>query len=128
MANKCEDRLFVWNCVAAAGGTIGTLCFNEAHWLLAFFYFKMVKNMPRVILADDEDTPEEFPITYWTGVVCNAAFPLAFGIMFIILSYALCQGLSGQQLKKWSGSMSLASYTVLLVSAILLLWSVVKVK
>ena len=42
-----------WTLICAIGYGIGDLCFSEAHWLLAFFYFKMAKNMPRVHNNDE---------------------------------------------------------------------------
>lgn len=45
--------------VSISGETLGDVCFNEAHWLLAFFYFKLVKNLPRVLSGVEEE--DELP-------------------------------------------------------------------
>ena len=70
--------------MSAIGATFGWVCFNEAHWQLAFFYFKMAKNMPRVIAANDNDPPRDYPKTYWTGVVLNAILPIAWWTFFLV--------------------------------------------
>ena len=38
-----------WANVGFASQSFGFLLFSEAHWLLACFYFKIAKNMPRVL-------------------------------------------------------------------------------
>jgi hypothetical protein len=37
---------------------IGDFLFAEAHWLFAFYYMRIAKNMPKVIYQSDEPQKE----------------------------------------------------------------------
>ena len=63
------------------GTLVADLCFNEAHWILAFFYFKMAKNMPRVI---NEEQIKSYKLLYWLGVAFNAVMPIFFATFTFI--------------------------------------------
>ena len=85
--NDSNVNPFTWEVILAVGIGVGNFCFNTAHWLLAFFYFKMVKNMPRV--ANNQTTQvKDYRLLYWLGLVFNTVPPLAYGIFFAIVSYA----------------------------------------
>ena len=64
------------------GVVIGFTCYNEAHWFLAFFYFKMAKNMPRVIR---EEPTKSYKGLNWLGIAFNALIPIANGTFTIML-------------------------------------------
>ena len=37
-----------YNIIQFVTGPIGDLLFGEAHWVLAFYYYKVAKNVPRI--------------------------------------------------------------------------------
>ena len=43
-----DENLLVWYLLTSIIESLGDLCFNVAHWLLAMFYLRIAKNMPRV--------------------------------------------------------------------------------
>ena len=72
------------------GRSLGDLTFDEAHWILAFFYFKMAKNMPRVINSHQGNAISEvksYIVLYWAGIIFNAVFPLIQCVFLIIEAY-----------------------------------------
>ena len=76
--------------VSISGETMGDFCFNEAHWLLAFFYFKLVLNLPRVLAGtEEEDELPQYRVVKWVGIIWNGAVPLAYGIDIVFLCYQL---------------------------------------
>ena len=123
------DTIFRWTCVSAIGGTFGWVCFNEAHWLLAFFYFKMAINMPRVIADNDNDPPRDYPVIYWTGVLLNAIFPIGWNTFYLVYFYEMFKNPPARQ---WVNDLfsyfSIATLTCLVISGFILLWSVIKVR
>jgi hypothetical protein len=44
----------VWIDVTNIAFSLGDFMFTEAHWLFAFYYMKIAKNMPKVIEQSDE--------------------------------------------------------------------------
>lgn len=70
------DSQIEWNCEISIGQSIGDLCFSEAQWMLAFFFFKIARNMPRVINGEEM---QDYKCVKWTGIFFNAIFPLAEG-------------------------------------------------
>ena len=70
-----------WINVLAPCLAIGDLCFNEAHWILAFFYFKIAQNMPRVKRGEKV---KSYEVLRWFGIVFNAVTPIVFGIYFYL--------------------------------------------
>jgi hypothetical protein len=75
---------------------IADILFCEAHWLFAFYYMKIAKNMPRILKQDNnshlrdshqdeivttgstlDEQPKEYLFVYWVGLIANALFPLA---------------------------------------------------
>ena len=54
---------------------IADILFGEAHWLLAYNYFKLAKNQPRQIAGATEQV-QEYKRMLWVGVVCNFVMPL----------------------------------------------------
>ena len=115
---------FTWEIILAVGIGVGNFCFNTAHWLLAFFYFKMVKNMPRVA-KNQTNQVKDYRLVYWLGLILNAAPALAFGIYFAKVSYANMHD-TGRQ--KWLDDAftvsSITNFAAQLVSGCILLWSV----
>jgi hypothetical protein len=82
-----SDTIFRWDCISGVGLTVLNLCFNEAHWILAVFYFKMAKNMPRVLANNPADPVKPYTALNRIGIVLNAFFPLAQGISFVLACY-----------------------------------------
>lgn len=74
---KSDDTIFTWICISAGGMTIANFCFNESHWLLAMFYFKMAMNMPRIIKRNENDPVQSYSVLHNVGLVLNGIFPLA---------------------------------------------------
>jgi hypothetical protein len=85
-----------WTLAASVCWPIGDFLFCEAHWLFAFYYMKIAKNIPRIIQIDNSvrqrdshqdeivttestivDEPKHYRFVYWLGVIANAIFPLA---------------------------------------------------
>ena len=64
---------------------VGYTLYGEAHWLLAFTYFKLAKNYPRSIAGATGEV-SSYTKTLWTGVVCNTVFPVlqtVFSVLFV---------------------------------------------
>ena len=69
----------MWNRVLASSIGIGDLCFGEAHWILAFFYFKIAMNMPRIRRGQQT---KDYVVLNWLGIVFNAVMPIIFGTFY----------------------------------------------
>jgi len=63
---------------------VAVLFFNEAHWIFASYYFKIAKNMPRMI-DGHLDQVKSYACLKWVGIYINALLPVIAGI----LNYAL---------------------------------------
>ena len=48
-----KDKKFQSVVALSFGQGFGDLCFCTGHWLLAFYYFKIAKNMPRVVRGNE---------------------------------------------------------------------------
>lgn len=48
-ANAEDSGVYAWNCVMMLGQAFYDLGFCLGHWILAIKYFKIAKNMPRVL-------------------------------------------------------------------------------
>ena len=122
-----EETIFKWDCISGGGMTLANLCFNESHWMLAVFYFKMAQNMPRVIANNPADPLRSYSVLSWIGLVLNAVFPVALGVSFMLVCYYKYN--TGD--KQWADE--LASYTATgtycgqIISGCLLVWSVFRV-
>ena len=57
--------------------------------MLAFFYFKMAKNMPRVMAASSNPVVQikEYRLLNWLGSIFNVVFPLIWGIFFVVYAF-----------------------------------------
>ena len=64
----------MWDCIITILDSVADACFGEAHWLLAMFYLKLAKNMPR-LLANEFDKLKSYKVLLWIGVILNALFP-----------------------------------------------------
>ena len=64
----------MWDCIIAILDSVADAGFGEAHWLLAMFYLKLAKNMPR-LLANEFDKLKSYKVLLWIGVILNALFP-----------------------------------------------------
>jgi len=67
--------------LSASGFVIGDFFFNEAHWLLAFFYLMMAKKMPQKIDSSEDVGIQDQPVQansviYWIGIVLNGLLPI----------------------------------------------------
>jgi len=61
---------------------IGDFMFAEAHWLFAFYYMKIAKNIPRVIEESDE-LQKDYRGVFWLGAAINAGMSLGeFSVFF----------------------------------------------
>lgn len=74
--NNADNPQLLWNCEVSIGQLVGDLCFSEAQWMLAFFFYKISRNMPRVINGEEM---QDYKCVKWTGIFFNAIFPLAEG-------------------------------------------------
>ena len=84
--NENFDKLFQWETVVAISSSIGDLLFSLAHWILAFVYFKVAKNTPR-IHAGKEVKP--YTVLKWTGIAINTFFPLCELVAWIASNYTV---------------------------------------
>jgi uncharacterized protein YacL len=50
--------------------------FTEAHWLFAFYYMRIAKNMPKVIEQSDEPQ-KDYKTVFWIGAAVNAVMSLS---------------------------------------------------
>ena len=74
--NGCSQKFTVTELgIAAFTMGIADLLFGEAHWLLAYNYFKLAKNQPRQIAGATEQV-QEYKRMLWVGVVFNFVMPL----------------------------------------------------
>lgn len=62
-----------WGYVGIINISMGDLCFNVAHWILAMFYLRLAKNMPRVYYSEH---PKPYNTVLWTGLVFNVFGPI----------------------------------------------------
>lgn len=63
------------------GSSMADLTFSEAHWIFAFYFLKIAKNIPLVIEDSQSshassEKPKDFTKLYWIGITANAIFPL----------------------------------------------------
>jgi len=71
---KSLAEMRYWARFASITQSIGFLFFGEAHWILACFYFKIAKNMPRVVNGDVHKV-RSYNTMFWVGIFLNALFP-----------------------------------------------------
>ena len=64
-----------WDYVNVNSAAIGNFFFSEAHWVLAFYYFKVSKNMPK-IFSGNGDQAKSYVALKWVGIVANALIPI----------------------------------------------------
>ena len=94
--------------------------------MLAFYYYKIAKNMPRVLNPENEhDQPKDYKALYWIGIVLNALVPIYEAVnMFFLIYYP--------QPPKWalesSSAVVFAIDLLETVSGTFLIWSVFKIK
>jgi hypothetical protein len=50
--------------------------FTEAHWLFAFYYMRIARNMPKVIAQSDEPQ-KNYQAVFWAGTAINAVMTLS---------------------------------------------------
>jgi hypothetical protein len=60
IANFTPQFSFFVGHVDAITSPIADLLFCEAHWLYAFYYWKVAKNIPRVLKGDPNDKPKDY--------------------------------------------------------------------
>ena len=69
-----------WDYVNVNSAAIGNFFFSEAHWMLAFYYFKVSKNMPKII-SGKGDQAKSYVALKWVGIVANALFSLVQSVL-----------------------------------------------
>ena len=69
------DESATWAYVNGVSNLLGNVFLSEGHWLLAFYYFKIAKNMPKIINGQPELTKSYVPL-YWFGIAANALLPI----------------------------------------------------
>ena len=80
---ETDQQQFASWAINNSGNSVGFLCFYEGHWILAFYFFKIARNMPRVI--DQSLGPvKSYKCLYWTGLALNAIFPITQGVFWMI--------------------------------------------
>lgn len=62
-----------WGYTGIISISTGDLCFNIAHWILAMFYLRLAKNMPRVYY---NEIPKPYNTVFWTGMVYSVFGPI----------------------------------------------------
>ena len=77
------ESLAFWGTLLGVTNSLGSLLFGEAHWLLAFYYMKIAKNMPRIIDGHN-DKVKSYKAIWWIGVGFNAIFPVIMCPVYII--------------------------------------------
>ena len=60
------------------GQMVGDLCFCVGRWILAFKYFKIAKNTPRII--NSTEPPKQYDALFYTLLALNILFPCFEGI------------------------------------------------
>ena len=65
--------LIIWNFVGVISMCLGDLCFNVAHWILAMFYLRIAKNMPRVYRYEE---PKPYSVVFKIGMTFNVLGPI----------------------------------------------------
>ena len=129
VAIKNEDfgkQYLEWQCVAGLGNSLGDLLFSEAHWLLAFFYYKMARNMPRVVQGGER--LETYKALLWIGIVLNAVFPIMEGTSWILFDVKLVKGTPLWWLYKLLNASLCSVWTLWIISGTFLIWSVFKIR
>jgi hypothetical protein len=67
----------------------GDICFCTGHWVLAFKYFKIAKNSPRII--NGNEAAKTYNWLFYSGLSLNILFPCLAGVFFI-LQYQIIDG------------------------------------
>jgi hypothetical protein len=113
--------------IDATTGPIGDLLFCASHWMFAFYYFVLAKNMPKII----DGTPEllkSYNCFYWVGMIFNCLCPifeLIFGQLYVYNEMKV-----GDNNHLVNTGLWIASYGVevgLTISGCILLWSLYKI-
>ena len=68
--------------IIAVSHPLGNLCFGVAHWILAIFYYRIAKNMPRV-LDGNENEVQSYQTAFWVGLVFNLIFPIVESVTWV---------------------------------------------
>ena len=68
------SKIFEWQTITGIGFAIGDLLFSVSHWMIAVFYLKMAKNMPRV--NEQVEAPKPYTLLKWAGIAINTILPL----------------------------------------------------
>jgi len=101
--------LFLWKCVIAVGQTLGDLCFNVGHWLLAIYYFNMATNMPIIINHRDEGPVpvKNFKPAKRIGAIVNSIVPLLEGVFMTLRYY---EQTVNSKSETWINNSAIASF------------------
>ena len=124
-----QTKLSAWIILDNVGVTIADLTFCEAHWIFAWYYFKVALNMTNTDPGQLEERAKALEIAYWIGVVFNAIFPI-------------CEGLFGGVLyyyykiykvdKKWAGALfncsMIGTSVVQLITCTVYFYALIKMK
>lgn len=116
----------VWIDITNIAFSIGDFLFNEAHWMFAFYYMKIAKNLPKVIEKSDEPQ-KSYRTVFWVGVVVNAVMSLGeLSIAFWshhpdskLLQLCVVVSTSGSQLCEIASG-------IILISSVHFIWSYLK--
>ena len=99
--------------------------------MLAFYYYKIAKNMPRVLDSQDElGQAKDYKVLYWTGVVLNALVPIFEGVIDVVYYFITFD--NPPPIPSWirisATAIVFAVGLLETVSGIFLIWSVYKIK
>jgi hypothetical protein len=80
------DAFFHWNVAANSFWAMQDLTFCEAHWTLAFIYFKVARNIPQLVQQAQSSTPDSvqtFRMMNFAGTAVNGLLPILEGVLLI---------------------------------------------
>ena len=128
--NVSTSYLEAWSSVNSVGTSVGDLCFCEAHWILAFYFFKVAKNMPRRLSkAEKKEQPKSYRCLYIIGVLINAIFPIAEGVFYLITALELSENGNPKILFMELGVlMPILVGLLQIVSGTMLIWAVLSIR
>ena len=118
-----------WICVLACSESLGDLCFNIAHWILAMFYLRIAKNMPRVSRGE---RTKRYNKAFWAGLAFNAFGPILEAVFQNWHYYMLFRGHEID--KKFIVVDVIVSvsevivYSAQILSGTILIWSLIKIR
>lgn len=124
-----QTKLSAWVILDNIGVASADLTFCEAHWIFAWYYFKVALNMTNTDPVQLETRANALNIVYWIGVVLNAIFPIGEGVFggFLYFYHSV-----DKVDKKWAGTLfncsMIGTSIVQLITCTVLFYAMIKIK